>query len=561
MEEKIIIKHLRDVPIVSISLQPVLWNKTGDWRNVRPSYVTLQAPCSKACPIEQDISFYLTSIADGETEKAWERMMETNPFPSVCGRVCHHPCESDCNRKEYDGALAINAMERFLGDWGVKNGRLDGRKMEKRKEKIAIIGSGPAGLSCAYFLARKGYGIKVFEAMSELGGMLRYGIPSYRLPRNILNKEIERIESLGVEIETGKTFGTDLGWEDLRSYEAIFLATGAHTEQKLKIPGDELEGVWHGLAFLKEINSGKRLFPGKKVVVVGGGNTAIDSARVAKRLGSRVAVLYRRAKEDMPAISEEVEAASQEGIEFIFNAVPIKILGKGGKVQTVHCLRTKPGKKDSSGRRRPIPIQGSNFTLVANGLIMAVGERADLSFLPEGVKTNNGLIAIDSWGKTSLPGIFAGGDAATGEGYVSQAIASGRRAAMAMDGYVQRKEIESPERPPKVVDFKNINLDYFPQIPRTDISTLSPKERAKGFREVHKGLPELRAKREAERCFSCGNCVHCNICLMVCPDVAISFKEKEKEYEINYDYCKGCGVCFVECPRSVIALEEEKWSE
>ncbi len=391
--------------------------------------------------------------------------------------------------------------------------------------------------------------------------MLRYGIPSYRLPRKILNKEIERVESLGVEIETGKTFGTDLGLEDLRSYQAIFFATGAHSEQTLKIPGDDLKGIWPGLAFLGEINVGKRFFPGKKVVVVGGGNTAIDSARVASRLGSRVTILYRRSKEDMPAISEEVEAASREGVEFIFNAVPIRILGKDGKVHGVECLRTKPGRKDSSGRSKPIPVQGSNFSHPANGVITAVGERTDLSFFPEGVRADHGLVAVDLWGKTSQPGVFAGGDAATGEGYVSQAIASGKRAALAIDRYVQRKEAEPSEKSRTVVDFKNINLDYFPRIPRTEISTLAPKERVKGFREVHKGLPAPMAKKEAERCFSCGSCVHCNVCLMVCPDVAISFKEKEKEYVIDYDYCKGCGVCYVECPRSVITLEEEKWSE
>ena len=561
MEEKIVIKNLKDVPILSISLQSTLWNKTGNWRYLRPSYLSLRAACSQACPIEQDIPFYLTSLADGKPEEAWQKMLEANPFPSTCGRVCHHPCEVDCNRKEYDGALSINALERYLGDWGMREGSPVGRKIAKRNEKIAVIGSGPAGLSCADHLARKGYAVEVYEAMNEPGGMLRYGIPQYRLPKKILHKEIERIESMGVNIQTGKRFGIDLGMDDLKSYAAVFLAPGAHEEQKPGIPGEDLKGVWPGLSFLKEINSGKRISPGKKVIVVGGGNTAVDSARVAWRLGSKVTVLYRRAKEDMPAISGEVEEAGKEGVEFIFNVAPVRILGKDGRVKEVECLRTKPGKLDESGRRTPMPIKGSNFLLPASSVILALGERAALSFLPQGMKTGNGLITIDSWGRTNLPGVFAGGDAATGQGYVSQAIASGTRAARAIDRHLRGEIGDPPENAQRTAMFEKINLDYFPPLSRAEVPILSLKEREKEFKEIHGGLSKLKAKKEAGRCFSCGNCIRCHVCLMVCPDVAISFKEKENEYLIDYDHCKGCGICSVECPRSAMTLEEEKWSE
>lgn len=560
MEEKIIIKNFQDVPILSISLQSTLWNKTGTWRYLRPAYISSRAPCSQACPIEQDIPFYLTSLADGNLKEAWEKMLEANPFPAVCGRVCHHPCERECNRRKYDEALAIHALERFLGDWGMKEGKKE-RKRVRRNEKVAIIGSGPAGLSCAYFLARKGYPVRVFEERSEPGGMLRYGIPEYRLPRKVLNKEIERIESLGVQIQVGTRFGSDLGLEDLQPYRAVFLATGAQAEQRPMITGVGHRGVWPGLSFLREIHSRKRPPVGEKVVVIGGGNTAIDSARAAWRLGSKVTVVYRRGKEDMPAIAEEVEEAGKEGVEFIFNAAPVKVIGKNGRAQAIECLRTKPGKPDASGRKKPVPIKGSDFRLPADSLILAVGERADLSFLPPGVKAENGLTTTDFWGRTPVPGIFAGGDTATGQGYVSQAIGSGKRAALSIERFLQKDRFDPPPNGREIAGFERINLDYFPRAPRAALPSLPVRARAGSFREVHGNLRGLKGQKEAERCFSCGNCIRCNVCLVVCPDVAISFDEKEKGYLIDTEHCKGCGICVVECPRSAMTLEEEKWSE
>jgi len=560
MEEKIVVKTLKDTPFLSISLQSTLWNKTGTWRYLRPSYVSRRAPCSKACPIEQDISFYLTSLADGKPEEAWKKILESNPFPSTCGRVCHHPCETDCNRKDYDEALAINSLERFLGDWGMKQGAKAGRGIEKKSEKVAVIGAGPAGLACAYFLARRGYRVTVFEAMKEPGGMLKYGIPRYRLPRNILDQEIGRVQCLGVEFRTGKRLGGNLGLEELQPYAAVFLATGAWAEQKPKLPGDDLPGVWHGLSFLKEVNSGKKIPLGKRVVVVGGGNTAIDSARVAWRMGSKVTVLYRRAQGDMPAIPEEVEEARREGVEFTFQAAPLKILGKK-KVQSLDCLKTKPGKADASGRRSPVLVRGSGFSLKTESVILALGERAELSFLPEGLRAESGLIAIDARGRTSLRGFFAGGDAATGQGYVSQAVASGKRGAQAIDQYLQGEKENTAEDQREVVRLDKINLDYFPAKGRMHGASLAVNQRKGGFAEVHKGLPPPRAKGEAERCFSCGNCIQCNVCLMVCPGVAVSFQSPEGKYLIDYDHCKGCGICAVECPRSAMVLEEERWNE
>jgi Pyruvate/2-oxoacid:ferredoxin oxidoreductase delta subunit len=278
-------------------------------------------------------------------------------------------------------------------------------------------------------------------------------------------------------------------------------------------------------------------------------------------MGSEVTILYRRVKDDMPAIPSEVEEAEKEGVKFLFQAVPAKASGKDGKIQSVECLKTKLGKTDTSGRRTPIVIKGSNFPLKADALILAVGEKADLSFLPENAVSENGRIAVDSWGRTNIPKVFAGGDAATGEGFVSSAIASGRKGAEAIDLFLRGESAKRNGNQLKTVRFSDINLDYFPPAARAQISSLTPEKRRKGFLEVHKGLSGAIARKEAGRCFSCGNCIQCNVCLMVCPDVAISFAEHENRYVIDLDHCKGCGICSVECPRSAMTLEEEKWNE
>ncbi len=314
------------------------------------------------------------------------------------------------------------------------------------------------------------------------------------------------------------------------------------------------------MEFLKEVHSPKRPALGKKVIVVGGGNTAVDAARVALRFGSKVTLVYRRTREEMPAIKEEVEEAIKEGVEFIFQAAPVKIIGQDGKIKAVEFGKTKPGKITGKGRGVPEIIKRSNFVMAADNLILAIGERADFSFLPAELSTEDNLILTDTWGRTNMAGVFAGGDVATGAGYVSVAIASGKRAARAIDHYLKKNGDDLNVTFPEKISIEKINLDYFPPSSRVKVPTLPVKTRRKSFAEVYKGVSERQARKEADRCFSCGNCIQCNVCLIVCPDVAISFVPEKNEYLIDYDHCKGCGICAIECPRAAMGLEEEKWN-
>ena len=575
-DEVITFRSEADMPPMPASLGTTLYNKTGSWRYMRPFYLDKTPPCSHNCPAGEDISLQISLIAQGRFEEALELIRLENPFPGVTGRVCPHPCEAECNRAEYGGRVAIHDLERFVADH-VAPKRPSVQASQRRDAKVAIIGSGPAGLTCAYHLARWGYPVTVFEALPVPGGMMRVGIPDYRLPKDVLEREIAAIEALGVEIKTNMRLGDNLSLDDLGDYKAIFIAVGLSKSRKLNIPGEEARGVIPGLEFLKRLNLGEEVRVGSRVVVVGGGNTAMDAARSALRLGAKVTVLYRRSRQEMPAIPEEVEEALEEGVDIQFLATPVEILTRDGQVVGLRCIRMRLGEPDESGRRRPIPIEGSEFTVQADAVIPAIGQVADLSFLDEQVKVERGRIVIDRAGATTRPGIFAGGDVATPFGTVAHAIGSGKRAAMAIDRYLRGEEL--PSFPPfeesvrfsprpvesELVRFEDLNLAYFEWAERRESAVRPPEERVKDFDEVALGLDEEQALAEASRCFNCGTCIMCDNCLNFCPDVAISRKNGSGPvsypfYEINYDYCKGCGICAEECPRDAISLEEEtKW--
>ena len=572
----------KEMPPLVVSLESTLYNKTGSWRYLRPVYHDKTAPCVEGCPAGEDVEGYMYLVSQGKFDEAWELIMKENPFPAVCGRVCYHPCEMSCNRGEYDEALSINAIERVIGDHGLDKDVEKLRVRQKNSHKIAVVGSGPSGLSCAYHLARLGYNVTVFESHSEAGGVLRVGIPEYRLPRDILDKEIARIEKLGVVIETNTVVGKDIRWDELLPYDAIYLASGVHKNRRLHVPGEDLTGVLSGLRFLREVNNGKDVKLGKKVAIIGGGNTAMDAARTALRLGAKPTIYYRRTRAEMPAIREEIDETENEGIDMVFLVSPSKIIGENGRVRSIEFLRMELGEPDESGRRRPVPIPGSEFQIQIDNVITAIGEQADFSYLPEELRPNNGAIAVNRIGQTSIPKVFAGGDIIPQPHTVVHAIGAGKRAAMAIDSFLNNKNLEEllPEiqigykgslsfrryvhdlpRDPvdnrEVVHIEHVNLDHFEHMDRHSVPELGISRRITSFQEVKLGFTKETAIDEANRCFNCGVCNMCDNCLVYCPDTAIKRGEDGYRYVIDYDYCKGCGVCVQECPRFAMTLEPE----
>jgi 2-oxoacid:acceptor oxidoreductase delta subunit (pyruvate/2-ketoisovalerate family) len=579
MTNQLTFKGASEMPMISVSFGNMEWNKTGAWRAQRPFYEDKTPPCSAACPVGNDIVAFIQKITEGDFEGAWSLIKEENPFPGICGRVCFHPCESKCNRGAYDEPIAIHALERFVSDFASTLNRKRERVTGAKKEKIAIIGSGPAGMSCAYHLAKLHYQVTVFESSSSAGGMLRMGIPSYRLPRDVLDRELSEIQALGVEIRTGIPFGENLELDDLREYQATFIATGAHQGRSLNIPGEKVKSVFGGLDLLRKINLGKKVNLGDKVAIIGGGNTSIDVARSVVRLGKKTTILYRRSKEEMPAFEDEIVEAVEEGVKIRYLVNPIRIQQRDN-MKRLECLRMELGEKDESGRRRPVPIPNSNFFIEADTVAIAAGEEIEVSFLPKGIEKRDGIVLTQRDGSTGIEGIFAGGDLTSNQRTVAHAIGSGKKAALAIDCYLQGKDSEEAirqiligegpslsifrhlhpeERPmnPHVVAFEELNTDYFEPSKRHREQKDLAKKRNKGFGEVTSTFAVSAALEEAERCFSCGTCNGCENCYVFCPDASIMKTEEILSHQVDYDFCKGCGICFSECPRGAISLKEE----
>jgi len=581
MKKKKQVKKRPFLPPMSFSYEGSQASKTGTWRYLTPAYLNKLAPCNESCPAGEDVEAAMVLAGQEDYLGAWEKITQENPLPRVCGRVCFHPCEAACNRKEFDEATSINALERFVGDQAFQSGKRFPPPQEKKREKVAIIGSGPAGLSCAYHLSSLGYGVTLFEAQPKLGGVLRYGIPSYRLPKDILDQEIDNILSLGVEAKTGVRVGKDVRWAELKNFDAVFVAAGAWKSLPLKVPGEDAKGVMSGLEFLQRVNSGQPVDPGQRVAIIGGGNTAMDAARSALRLGAKPLIIYRRTREEMPAWEEEVSETGEESIEFIFLSSPVKIVTENGKVKGVECIKNLLGPIGKDGRREPRPIEGSNFTLPVDAVISAIGETPDFSFLPEELRQYTGSLPVDETGATGVKGVFAGGDIIAQPRTVAYAIGSGKKAAMAVDATLRGKNAVEGLRSarwgekgslsmarykkggtdgiaPEVIPFSALNTAYFKRQVRKRKEKLPLSRRTSGFSEVNLGLSPDSALYEAKRCFNCGVCNLCHNCFIYCPDLAISARPDKQGYDINYDYCKGCCICVEECPRGAISVEVKK---
>ncbi|MBW2000330.1 MAG: FAD-dependent oxidoreductase [Deltaproteobacteria bacterium] len=485
-----------------------------------------RAPCVISCPAGINVQGYIQLIKERRYQDAVNLILERIPLPGVLGRVCPHPCERECRRLEVDEALSIRELKRFAADHADFD-NLPLPQIQDRPEKVAVIGSGPAGLTVAYYLRQRGYKITIFEALPLLGGMLRVGIPDYRLPPDILEKEIDHILKLGIDVQTGKRLGKDFTIADLekQGFKAIFIGVGAHIGMKLKIPGEEeFRGVVDAVEFLRDVNLGKREKPGDRVVVIGGGNVAIDAARTALRLGSKeVRIVYRRSRGEMPAYPEEIEEALEEGLRIHYLTVPVKILGHEGKVEGIECIKTELGRPDATGRRRPIPVQGSEHLIECDAVIPAIGQQPDVSWA------------------TNDPGLETGrrGTIVVNPYTMIEAIASARKAVEAMALFLRGEDLDSFEKElaaaePPGRDWDEIPKDIDRQ-PRSSPQLITTRDRSLSFDEVNLGLSEEEAQRESERCLNCGVCSECTACTRVCEAKAIdhAMEPEEKEIEVG----------------------------
>jgi NADPH-dependent glutamate synthase beta subunit-like oxidoreductase len=533
---------------ITLDVGSSLVNHTGSWRNSRPVYVSRKPPCNHQCPAGENIQAWLFHAESGDYEQAWRKLVEDNPFPATMGRVCYHTCEGACNRAKIDEAVGINSVEGFLGDQAIARGWQFPAAKTQSGKKVLVVGAGPSGLSAAYHLARLGHAVTVHEAGPMPGGMMRFGIPKYRLPRQVLDAEVQRIVDMGVTIAYNTKVSNVLESRQAGGFDAVFLAVGAHIAKRAFIPAGDSAKVLDAVAVLRSMEGEDKPMLGRRVVVYGGGNTAIDVARTAKRLGASEAIIvYRRNREKMPAHDFEVEEALQEGVMIKWLST-IKQAGESSITVEKMAL-------DDKGFPQPT---GEFETLEADSVVLALGQDVDLSLIEgvPGLAVDDGVVQVDAQMMTGHAGIFAGGDMVPAERNVTVAIGHGKKAARNIDAWLQGASYQAPAKN-ELASFDKLNPWYYSDAPKTVRPMLDILRRKSTFDEVQGGLDESNALFEARRCLSCGNCFECDNCYGVCPDNAVIKHGPGKGFDFNLDYCKGCGICVSECPCGAIKMVPE----
>jgi 2-oxoacid:acceptor oxidoreductase delta subunit (pyruvate/2-ketoisovalerate family) len=539
----------------AITLDPgsSLANRTGSWRTERPVYVDRLPPCNHACPAGENIQGWLALAESGDYEAAWRLLMEENPLPAVMGRVCYHPCETACNRAALDSAVGINSIERFLGDEALRRGWTLEKSTFSSGKRVLVVGAGPSGLSAGYHLARAGHEVVIRDAGPHAGGMMRFGIPKYRLPREVLDAEVQRILNLGVKLELSSKV-SDIR-EAMKGFDAAFLAVGAHIGKRAYIPAGSSARILDAVSVLRSMEGEEQPKLGRRVVVYGGGNTALDVARTAKRLGAEEAIIvYRRTREKMPAHGFELEEALQEGVLVKWLST-IKAVEASGSQAGSSSITVEKMRLDEKGFPQPT---GEFETLAADSVVLALGQDVDLSLLEgvPGLAVENGVVKVGPNMMTGYRGVFAGGDMVPSERTVTVAVGHGKKASRHIDAWL-RNEVHEKGEKHELASFEKLNTWYYSDAPKTVQPLLDLVRRQSTFEEVQGGLDEKSALFEARRCLSCGNCFECDNCYGVCPDNAVIKLGPGKRFQFNYDYCKGCGLCAAECPCGAIQMVPE----
>jgi len=537
-------------PDITPLIEPSLGQGTGPIRTRRPAYVALLPPCNDTCPAGEPIQAWLALAQAGKYRDAWETLVRDNPLPAVHGRVCYHPCESACNREALDAAVSIHAVERFLGDLASAQGWKFRFEIPRGGKRVLVVGAGPSGLSAAYHLARLGHAVEIREAGPVPGGMMHFGIPAFRLPRADLLREIHRIEETGVTITCNHKVEDLLAERDAGRFDAVFVAIGAHVSRHVEIPARDAARVIDAVSFLRGIDAGVRPQLGRRVVIYGGGNTAMDAARTARRLGADEAlIVYHRDRAHTPARAFEADEALEEGVKIKWLTSIKEVVGPSMTVERMML--------DANGRPQPT---GELEMLDADSVVLALGQETDSAFLrrvPDIEFTADRTVVVDERLMTGHAGIFAGGDVVPAERSVTVAVGHGKRAARKIDAWLRGNEDAEPAKPP-LVSFAMLRLPVFSQVDPALQKTLPLTERIRGFAEITIGLGENEARREAQRCLSCGNCFECDNCFAACPEQAITRLGRGRGYRVDPELCTGCGVCFEQCPCHAIEMIPEE---